>query len=281
MTLAMRLPLIWLGVWVVAMIAVSALQPPDVEAVVRRLFIWGWVGLWCLVFGIWYARIRGGRSRRLARLYSRLALTPPDRRALAAAGGRSLSSAYLLFAVVVVAFATVLLGVDRESSQRPLLLAMIGFVGAVGLPLAAWALRAGRSDMGVFLAPLGLGVIEAPDIGLARGFASGRTRLTLEGAQVFEGERRGRAVSVVQRPDLLITSVEPLGGAPWPASPPAPGGAEEMAALMGEAASSFDGVTVTTTPEGVRVERRGPGAGRHLLLDLALAEAVAESDGAA
>lgn len=272
-----RLPVVWLGLWVGAIILVSALQPPDVEAVVRKMFLWGWVVLWCIVVGIWYAYLRSGKPRDLAQLYSRLALTPPSPRALSLAGGGRLSLAYLMFMVVVVAFVTVLFGIDGESAQRPLLLAMIGLVAVVGLPLTVLALRSSKAGMEELLAPLGLEATQAPKLGFAHGLASGRTRLTLEGAQVFAGMRHGRAVSIVQRPDLAITLVEPSELTPWLDPPIAPGTAEEMAGLTGEPASSFTDVTVTTAPEGVRVERRGSDAAKRFLLDLALAEAVAGS----
>lgn len=275
----MYLPVGWLGLWIGSVVLVSLLQPPDVEAVVERMLLWGWVGLWCLIFGLWYADIRrGGRPAKA--LYARLALTPPSRGAIAVAGGGYIRVAYLAFCIVVVGFATVLFLVTDEAMQGQPLLAMAGFVVVVGMPMMVWALRSSYRDMAAMLAPLGLAVTQTPELVMVPGLFGARNRVLLQGAQVFAGERHGRIVGMVQKPDLAVTSVLATeGGALWSDPPSAPATVEQMAELTGEPAASFAKVTVTTIAAGVQVERRGNGAGRHFLTDLLLAEAIAGCKG--
>lgn len=271
----MRLPLAWLAVSVVAVIVVSALQPPDVEAIVNRLLLVGWIGFWCLVFGIWLVQVRRGVSREAVDRYLSLALTTPSARASASFNsGTRISLAYLAFCAVVVAFGTVAF---ITGGNGPVLYAMVGFVVLVGLPLMFYALRTARADMSELMAPLGLEVSETPSLGLTRGLGSGRLRVTLDGAQVFAGERHGRVVNIAQRPGLAVTLVEPLGGEPWSREPVAPDSTEALADLIGAPADAFVGVTVTASADGVRVERRGNAAAASFLLDLALAEKLAGS----
>lgn len=275
------LPVGWLGLWLGSVVLVSALQPPDVEAVVERMLLWGWVGLWCLIFGLWYADTRRA-GRPVKTLYTRLALVPPPRSAIAAAGGGHIRVAYLAFCIVVVGFATVLIWFSDEATQGRLLLGMIGFVAVVGLPMMVWALRSGYRDMAALLAPLGLAVTQTPEFLVVPGVLNRRARVYMEGAQVFAGERHGRTVGMVQKPGIAVTSVlAPEGGTLWSDPPPAPATAEQMAELTGEPASSFANVTVTTDARGVQVERRGNGAGRHFLIDLLLAEAIVGRKGEA
>ncbi len=270
----MRLPLAWLAIWVLGLIVVSALQPPDVEALVNKLFLAGWVVLWVLILGIWLAQIRRGVSRDAVDLYERLALTPPTPRAKASIDSSArVSLAYLGFAFIVVALATIAFATGGGGA---VLIAMVGFVAVVGIPLMVVALRSVRADIGALMTPLGLEVTEIPALGLTRALASGRVRMTMDGAQVFAGERHGRVVSVAQRPNLAITLVEPLGGESWLNAPPEPRSAEEMAALTGASTASFANVTVTTSPQHVRVVRQGGAASSQSLLDLALAEAIAD-----
>lgn len=270
----MRLPLAWLAIWVLGLIVVSALQPPDVEALVNKLFLAGWVVLWVLILGIWLAQIRRGVSRDAVDLYERLALTPPTPRAKASIDSSArVSLAYLGFAFIVVALATIAFATGGSGA---VLLAMVGFVAVVGVPLMVVALRSVRADMEALMTALGLEVTETPAFWLTRGLASGRVRMTMDGAQVFAGQRHGRVVSVAQRPNLAITLVEPLGGEPWLHAPPEPSSAEEMAALTGASAASFANVTVTTSPQHVEVERQGGAVTSQSLLDIALAEAIAD-----
>ena len=275
---AIWLPVVCLVVWVAAVVIVSALQPPNVEDVVRKMLLWGWIALWCVIFGLWYAHLRVHEHSSARGLYARLTLTPPSGSVVALAGGFAVRKAYLAFCFVIVGFATVLIWFADPEAQRGVLLAITLFTAVFGLSMAAWALRSSNRRAQKLVVPLGLALTRTPELMLLPSMASARMPVVMQGAQVFAGTRHGRLVRIAHLPDLAVTSVIAAQGETlWPTPPIAPETASRMAEMTGELASSFANVSVTTNTEGVRVERRGNGAGRHFLHDLLLAEIVADT----
>lgn len=253
--------LLGLAAWVGATVAVAATgdDPSDATPILRTFALCGgaFITLMLLAAG-W--EIRRSRYAVSTRLYRALAVreVPPAAVRAAARATRGMAQTYLVFAGATSALVFAAIGLGETGPYRLLLFTGFGLV-LLWLGYAVLAQRRAYRAAGTLLAPLGLAVTEVPVASAGR----------LHGELRIAGRRHGRPVTIRQRPELAVTEL--------------PGGRETrsftspsaIAAMTGEPARHWRGVTAHADAGAVTVRRDGNGAGRWLLYDLLLGERLA------
>jgi hypothetical protein len=230
-----------------------------------------------------------------ADLWAAMAVKPIDSEAVKAraagweAGRRSQSLAMVVTLLIVLTVPPIYL----FESFIPLLIggpliALAAIWGSIRALMPGGEMDKGYENVGKAMAPLGLEVIERPEVGIeTRDAVTGRVGPKIRGALVLEGERNGRRVFVrldstetagrsevtvaVPMPQFEAKSrdgrVRPTDGAPE----------DVVAALKGPPSSTrWKKVSVEGGPEGIVVTRKGGGQA-DWLCDLWLAERLAET----
>jgi hypothetical protein len=230
-----------------------------------------------------------------ADLWAAMAVKPIDSEAVKAraagweAGRRSQSLAMVVTLLIFLTVPPIYL----FESFIPLLIggpliALAAIWGSIRALMPGGEMDKGYENVGKAMAPLGLEVIERPEVGIeTRDAVTGRVGPKIRGALVLEGERNGRRVFVrldstetagrsevtvaVPMPQFEAKSrdgrVRPTDGAPE----------DVVAALKGPPSSTrWKKVSVEGGPEGIVVTRKGGGQA-DWLCDLWLAERLAET----
>lgn len=254
----------WLGTVIVVVLRNE--NPADDTAPRLAISLGGAVSCTCL-FGGAFVQMRRRQRREGSRLYDRLAIAPVSRATLRkmTAPMHRIGYVYLVFGAVLTGFVFVLAAPNTERLFKPLVV-----TGAVLLVVwlaylrYAWSKAFKVADSVV--QPLGLALTGVPEYQYSwladRGF--------LVGAVTYGGHRHGRRVEITQHPELALTVVSGTGFRPTP-----PSSAHEMSVLTGEPHDTWRNVSVTVGDDAVIVERSLNGAGRWILQDLLLAEAIA------
>lgn len=194
-----------------------------------------------------------------------MALVPVDPAAARRAARRSRTTAilYLAFGATSTALLLTAVALGESGPTRALLY-------CAGAVLVAWAVvgmaAMGRAygAAGEVFAPLGLRTTSVP---------RKVPGAPLVGSLRLAGKRQGRAVEITQWPSRAVTRVDGRFPAATVADP------VRLAAVTGEDAGAWRCVRAVAGEDGVVVERRGNGAGRHVLQDLLLAECLAGAGG--
>ena len=260
--------LLGLAAWIGATVLVAATgdDPSDATPILRTFAFGG--GLFfaaVLTAAAW--EIRSWHTGATTRLYRRLALRDVPARTIRAAVRRTTGTAYvyLLFAGVTTGLLLAAVAGGESGPYRVLLATGFGLVLVwVGYSVFARVRTTGAT--GDLLAPLGLAVTGVPTW-RARGYGGGGD---LAGGFKLSGERHGRLVSVDLTPGAARTTIE---GAFAPRSLTS---ATTMASMTGEPVRCWRRVEARTGEGGVRIHRKGNGAGRWYLHDLLLAERLAD-----
>lgn len=253
--------------WIGVVIAVGVTHGSSNDGTaVTTAFVSGGAVFFSLMFGGAIVHMRRLQRRSRHQLYERLAVTPMEPGSLRRATRPMyrIGYVYVAFGAVVTALglAAVAVGSDAE---HWLLIVMVALV-VVWLGYAACALSRAVAATASVVAPLGLELTGLPQHHVS---LLGDMRWTT-GATTYAGTRHGRAVSITHTPKDAATVVAGrVGGADVPRD------AAAMAALTGEHALQWRGVTVRREPDAVIVTRHRSGAGGWFLHDLLLAEAVA------
>jgi len=252
----------WIGVTVA--VAVTHDDPSDPGPILRTFAIAGGV-FFAVTFGAAAGQMRRARLRTGSDLYRRAAIrdVSDDELRAAARSTAGIGPTYLFFGATVTALMLVSIGFGDEGLMRTLLWIAVGLV-LIWAVYAGFALRRAFAAGDAFAQPLGLRLTEIP-AWVARPSGGG----DLIGAQGFGGERHGRQVVISQGAGEAVTAVHGVFAERRLTGP------QRMVELTGEPWSAFKKVTVDSGPDGVVVSRRGNGAGRWMLTDLLLAEAVA------
>lgn len=265
------LPIAGLVVWIGAVIAVGARSatPQDGSAVTTAFVLGGSIYFSLLFAG---AAVSMRRAQRRARhdLFDRLVIVPvePGELRRATRPLYTIGYVYVAFGAIVTGcgLAAVAVGTDAAG---PVLNVMVAIVVAWAV-FASYAIVRAWGSTTVVVRPLGLELTGVPELHVS--LFSDRTWMT--GAVSYDGMRHGRAVSIIQSPNVAATVVGgAAGNGPVPRTPP------EMAALTGEPARQWRRVEVRREGDTVIVTRRANGAGAWFLHDLLLAETVAGTTG--
>lgn len=257
-----------LALWIGATVFVSTRTDPVSQSKLPlRVFAVGgalFFGTMFLAAGI---SMRRSQLRGTSELYEQLAITPVSaktvRRALR--GAYSIGYVYLAFGVLTTFIMLAAIWFSDEGVTRTLMYVVAGLL-VVWLFYAGWALKRVYSTSDALFEPLGLRMTTLPTY-TPNLFGGGGQ---MEGAVTYEGERRGRKVSIVQTTKRAVTIVAgPCSSTKAPSTP------TQMSKLTGQQAGIWKGAVVAIQPEGVTVTRSGNGAGRWFLNDLLLAETVA------
>ena len=208
------------------------------------------------------------RRRSTSALYHRLALEPvaPDALRHATRGAARLAFVYFGFGAIVNGLTLAGIGSGDDAEVRRWLTIAIGLVVVWAIVAVVVLRRLPSLGAGVF-EPLGLRLVGLPTYDTS--LLAGTT--TMHGSMTYAGVRHGRAVSISQSTGGATTTVE--GRFRVDSVPRSP---RAFAAATGEPVTAWRGVSVEVEPDMVSVERRGNGAGASMLLDLALAEAIAD-----
>lgn len=261
------LSLLGLGAWFGATVAAAVTNddPSDPAPILRTFAVGGavFVGTVLAAAGI---GVRRRATRVSSALYRQLALgdVPPGTLRAATRGTQGTTASYLVLAGLTSGLMFAAIGLGEGGPTALLLYTGVALV-VVWLGVMVRSLgRAWRAADDV-LAPLGLAVTAVPSwmpglLGSPR---------ALHGDLAIGGERRGRAVTVAQRPGTAVTVV---GGRFAHATMTS---AASMAALTGQPGRFFRRVAAEAGPDGVTVRRSGNGAGRFVYHDLLLAERLA------
>jgi hypothetical protein len=251
----------WIGVTV--LVAVVNDDASDPGPVLRTFAIAGAV-FFGVTFGAAGVQMRRRKVQVTTSLYRRLAtrdVTDDDLRS-ATKGLAGIGSTYLFFGALTTGLMLLAIGLHDEDLFPILLWTVVGLV-VVWAGYSVIALRRALSASDAFVAPLGLRLTETPTYVSAGGGGA------LVGAQEYSGERHGRRVVIRQHPSSAETIVVGTFTASHLRN------AQHMSSLTGEPWTSFRRVTAVRGPDTVTVRRQGNGAGRWLLTDLLLAEALA------
>ena len=219
-----------------------------------------------LLFAYGIVRTRRAQLRPRHELFERLALTPvtPDVLRASTRGLFRIGYVYFTLGVIVTALGLGAVAAYGSAWESRLLYIAIAVV-VVWLVYMIYALRAVTTASDVVFAPLGLRLASMP-----------RYRVdwlhdisSVEGAVSYVGTRHGRDVALVLGMGESVTTVSGATAASAPTSE------AQMADLTGEDARNWRNVKVSIDDGDVLVRRTARDAGRWMLHDLLLAEAIA------
>jgi hypothetical protein len=252
-----------ISAWIAATVFVAANNDDQRDATpILRTFSLGGALFFGIMFVAAAVQLRRSTAHVNAVLYRRLALEAVSDASLreAARRTRGIGHVYLLFGGVVTALILTLIGLGESGPTRGLAAAALSLV-VLWAGVARWTFARSFQGTDTLLRPLGLRVSEVP-----RWTPDGR----LHGTLGFVGERHGHRVAIAQLPSSAVTTIAGSFDTMTLKNP------YRIAKLTGDDARSWRYVTARRTDDGIVVERRGSGAGRWFLHDLALAEKLAE-----
>jgi hypothetical protein len=273
-SLATVVILVALVVWIAAMVGIGFVvretnefggitNVDEVDRATRDVFVLGGMTFFSILFGV-----AGWQINRPARVRSdllrRLALVPLSDATLRDVTRSSTRIANLYVGLGAIVTVLGFAAAAFPDQQGPILWTMVTLC-VLWAGFAGFAIVRSVGGANAIMGHLGLQVTGLPSFRYS--FIAERGWMT--GAMTYGGERHGRPVTITQHPLHAVTQVWNVVPRGIPTEP------DQMATLTGLPSKEFRKVTVAGEDGQLFVYRSGNGAGRWMLHDLLLAEALA------